>query len=808
MHTAALLPVALVNTEGLMEGFVTTGSEATESFIELVTAGIMNVINLNFEIDGTSNYLSAYFTFFNEIGYICMIIAYSLLILITVMNLFKGMLGPLSEAENPWALLARALICAGAIAVAPKIMNMLYTPGQLLIESTKELFQDAKDAPASGIFKKFFTEQVNGWEWLGSAIMRIVFGIVLIFFNLIIFINYIKLALECLERWVVLAALYYTSPLAFSMGASKSTIGIFRAWIRMVISSMVVLCLNMGFVYLYLTARREIQENGFISMPLEEADVGIFSGFFVYSWVLIAILKTGQRLDQYMASLGISTAQVGAGLGSEIFAAARTVTLTVAMTAMRGGMKKMSASAGATAGRNPDGSQKIINSGIKPTSGEMKSALHGKGPALQGGGNAAAASEMLKGATNKNGDPVFEGAKIFDSSTTAEGCMTVDMMNKDGTYEQCKLFTTKPEGMESTPIQLEDGSTLYMVQGPAAISGCDFRTYKDLQEHMTPTSTAEIFNEKGEEVVDVGMSPGGVYNQEGQIYGASFLERESAEHGGVSGEVTTNDAGVTIVPFNDGYQAEFYQKDNTRIKESAAADYQTICDGSGTSYGYAKVYSPSIAEQLGASERDISQGYVNNMPAPMVNKISQQLNIPAASLAPRMEIGNNGHSVMVSSQSADGKTTHYNIGNADAVMSNPRVKGVQREQVNTNSQGTSSSLKGNMAVVSGENRQSVSKAFVPQVRNTALIQECLVNQNKEASESMKRMARATSMSSDAKHQSEEARNVWETIVKRGENSRTEKTGRSVASYAHKNNKEAVPFFSNIDQGRTVLEKNM
>ena len=46
--------------------------------------------------------------------------------------------------------------------------------------------------------------------------------------------NYFKLLLETVERYVLVGVLCYTSPLAYSMGASKATSRVFQSWCRMV----------------------------------------------------------------------------------------------------------------------------------------------------------------------------------------------------------------------------------------------------------------------------------------------------------------------------------------------------------------------------------------------------------------------------------------------------------------------------------------------------------------------------------------------------------------------------------------------
>lgn len=60
--------------------------------------------------------------------------------------------------------------------------------------------------------------------------------------------NYFKLLLEVVERYVVVGVLCYTSPLAYSMGASKTTSQVFKSWCRMVGSQLLMLIMNVWFL--------------------------------------------------------------------------------------------------------------------------------------------------------------------------------------------------------------------------------------------------------------------------------------------------------------------------------------------------------------------------------------------------------------------------------------------------------------------------------------------------------------------------------------------------------------------------------
>lgn len=72
-------------------------------------------------------------------------------------------------------------------------------------------------------------------------------GIVAIMSLILILIlgwNYIKLLFEAAERYVLLGVLVYTAPVAFSMGAAKSTSNIFASWCRMLAGQIFLLLMN------------------------------------------------------------------------------------------------------------------------------------------------------------------------------------------------------------------------------------------------------------------------------------------------------------------------------------------------------------------------------------------------------------------------------------------------------------------------------------------------------------------------------------------------------------------------------------
>lgn len=65
--------------------------------------------------------------------------------------------------------------------------------------------------------------------------------------------NYIKLLFEAAERYVLLGVLVFTAPVAFALGASQSTVNIFKSWCRMFAGQMFLLLMNAWCLKLFLT---------------------------------------------------------------------------------------------------------------------------------------------------------------------------------------------------------------------------------------------------------------------------------------------------------------------------------------------------------------------------------------------------------------------------------------------------------------------------------------------------------------------------------------------------------------------------
>jgi hypothetical protein len=130
--------------------------------------------------------------------------------------------------------------------------------------------------------------------------------------------NYFKLLLEVVERYVVVGVLCYTSPLAYAMGGSKTTNQVFKSWCRMIGSQLLLLILNVWFLRAFNSSVGVFISNG---GTLTSGQGNIF----LWMFCALAFLKTAQKFDNYLASMGLSVAQTGSSMGMEMLMAARVL---------------------------------------------------------------------------------------------------------------------------------------------------------------------------------------------------------------------------------------------------------------------------------------------------------------------------------------------------------------------------------------------------------------------------------------------------------------------------------------------------
>lgn len=154
--------------------------------------------------------------------------------------------------------------------------------------------------------------------------------------------NYFKLLLETVERYIVVGVLSYTSPLAFSMGGSKTTNNVFKSWCRMVGSQLILLVMNVWFLRGFASSMGHFIGNG-------GALTNGKGSIFLWMFCALAYLRCAQRFDSYLSSLGLNVAQTGSSMAMEMMMAARVV------SGMGGGAKSAGSVFGGKTGSTATG---------------------------------------------------------------------------------------------------------------------------------------------------------------------------------------------------------------------------------------------------------------------------------------------------------------------------------------------------------------------------------------------------------------------------------------------------------------------
>lgn len=221
----------------IFEGIITWVSSVVTDLMDAVSGMFLQALGT----DMTA--MEEYFPFVSKAFTVMQYTAWALLFLITVWQLFRVFGGPVTDAENPWALIGRSALFALLIGYAKPIFSMCLDIATAPYTALMDIQMTAEDFTFAGIEAML----MNGLTTL-IATISVVGLLLLVILEIALGWNYFKLLLETVERYIVVGVLCYTSPLAFSMGASKATTPVFRSWCRMVGSQLLLLVMNVWFL--------------------------------------------------------------------------------------------------------------------------------------------------------------------------------------------------------------------------------------------------------------------------------------------------------------------------------------------------------------------------------------------------------------------------------------------------------------------------------------------------------------------------------------------------------------------------------
>ena len=291
----------------IFEGIVTWVSSIASELMDAVSRVFLDALGTDMGA------MEGYFPFVTKAFEVMQYMAWAVLFLITVWQLFRVFGGPITEAENPWQLLLRSALFALLVGAARPIFTMALDIARAPYTALMEVSMEAEDFTFAGIEEAL----KNGLTTIVSTVS--VVGPILILILLIALgWNYFKLLLECVERYIVVGVLCYTSPLAFAMGGSKATNQVFKSWCRMVGSQLLLLVLNVWFLRAFDSSVGQFIGNG-------GALASGGGSVFLWLFCALAFLKTAQKFDSYLAAMGLNVAQTGSSMAMEMVMAARVL---------------------------------------------------------------------------------------------------------------------------------------------------------------------------------------------------------------------------------------------------------------------------------------------------------------------------------------------------------------------------------------------------------------------------------------------------------------------------------------------------
>lgn len=244
---------------------------------------------------------------FGNLYRLFMYCAFAIIFLNLIYQIFKAFFGPLASAESPTRIIFKSSVVALLVTFSQAISALIFEITQIPYDAVATAANLSAGDAASRILNNVTTLDFNMSDVVSftnpvlsprfwSCILCIV-----LFFMLIK--QFLMLALELAERYLMICLLVVISPLCIACGAVRGLEDVLKNWVSWVVNGCVIMIFSTMFLGI------------FICNFTAQANVP-------YLLLWIAWFKTGQKLDEHMNSLGLKTAKTG-GFGLDVMAAMR-----------------------------------------------------------------------------------------------------------------------------------------------------------------------------------------------------------------------------------------------------------------------------------------------------------------------------------------------------------------------------------------------------------------------------------------------------------------------------------------------------
>ena len=314
-------------------------------FIAVISATLTNVFSLDM------NKFYSLFPVAKNIEAWVKALALAFVLALFVYALFRNVFSGLGfTAEDPFKLIFRFILAnAAVVLIYPFLVNgMLVCFSKPYVDlskvATKKLDWSRLGSNLAGSWD--FNKVVPGANFVTDQLGKIVVPCIMVIITLCIGINYFKVVLEVVERYLAMCLTVFFSPMAASSLVLESTADIFKRFVRMFIGQMLLLYANSFSIILANDALMT-----YISdfLPNTEPTKLLSDGL-----LLLAFLKVAQHFDNYLRDLGVNAGITGGSMVEEIVAVSQTLK-GVGKQLNSAGLNPTSMSAGAKAFHNAKG---------------------------------------------------------------------------------------------------------------------------------------------------------------------------------------------------------------------------------------------------------------------------------------------------------------------------------------------------------------------------------------------------------------------------------------------------------------------
>lgn len=264
--------------ELIFQGFAEWAYELVLECWEYFSTALLDIMSMDYA------YMKSHVPVMDDIIQVLMAVGWALLIGNLVFQALKSMMSGLGfEGEDPKLLFTRSFVFSFLLLASPQICEI----GLSITARIIDLLQVPTAVHVTLVDKSIFGTLTASW------LLAILFGIIIIFKTL-------RLLLEIAERYVILAVLTMTAPLAFAMGGSKSTADIFSGWCRMYGSMCLLMVTNVIFFKMLLSVLSTVP-----------------SGLDVFLWIvlILTLVKVARKADAIITRIGLNPAITGDTLG-------------------------------------------------------------------------------------------------------------------------------------------------------------------------------------------------------------------------------------------------------------------------------------------------------------------------------------------------------------------------------------------------------------------------------------------------------------------------------------------------------------